>query len=315
MKLLLNSSLYTSFALASVLALASCGQKADEQKSDVIDTSQKEAPVKNETVKTDSENTDAGIASIKTAIACLPEQAALIAAHRGISEDWDLPENSASGLQRLMDENYLVAEIDVASTKDGTLFLFHDGVWDETSTGQGPVSATSTYMLNKILLKSRKGTLASERPLHFDQALDMAKDKLYLEIDFKSSAPEAKVIEAIKAKNMGDQVILISYTSEQAEELQALAPNMVLSAPGEDNGKGLKAKNTLLWMGRDIASVTDPTNTLGYIGMIGHKSETAEPGPRQQGKLLVTDFPSEFPPILGLSHDASEAYETCLTDS
>ena len=153
-----------------------------------------------------------------------------MAAHRGVSEDWDLPENSASGLQRLIDENYLVAEIDVASTKDGTLFLFHDGVWEDTSTGKGPVSASTSQDLDKILLKSRQGTLASERPLRFGDALDIAKDQLYLEIDFKSSAPKDEVIEIIKEKGMGDQVILIAYTTEQAKELQALAPNMVLSA-------------------------------------------------------------------------------------
>ncbi len=237
-----------------------------------------------------------------------------MAAHRGVSEDWDLPENSASGLQRLIDENYLVAEIDVASTKDGTLFLFHDGVWEDTSTGKGPVSASTSQDLDKILLKSRQGTLASERPLRFGDALDIAKDQLYLEIDFKSSAPKDEVIEIIKEKGMGDQVILIAYTTEQAKELQALAPNMVLSAPGEDQGLGLKPENTLLWMGRGIDSVTRPTDTLAYIGMVGHLSETTRPGPLRQGKILVTDFPNEFPPIWGLTHDNSGTYETCLSE-
>ena len=298
MKSFVPSHLCLVLTMASVIAVSACSQKTGETGLELS-----VAPL---TVKGE-------IASIKTAIACLPKQAALIAAHRGVSEGWDLPENSASGLQRLIDENYLVAEIDVASTKDGTLFLYHDGVWDDTSTGKGPVSASTTEDLDKILLKSRQGTLASERPLLFDEALSMAKNKLYLEIDFKSSAPEAKVIKAIKARNMGDQVILISYTSEQAAELQALAPNMVLSAPGEDNGRGLKAENTLLWMGRKISTVTEPTNTLGFIGMIDHENETSEAGPLRQGKLLVTDFPSEFPPILGLSHDMSDDYEACLS--
>lgn len=254
------------------------------------------------------------IAPLRTAIACLPDQTALIAAHRGVSENWDLPENSASGLQRLIDENYLVAEIDVASTKDGTLFLFHDGVWDETSTGKGPVSASTNEDLDKVLLKSRQGTLASERPLRFDDALDMAKNKIYLEIDFKSSAQESEVIEMIKEKDMESQVVLIAYTSEQAEELQALAPNMLLSAPGADNGRGLKPESTLLWMGRSIDTVSTPTNTLAYIGMVGRKNETAQPGPLRQGRLLVTDFPTDFPPIWGLTHESSPAYEACLSE-
>ncbi|CAM3841230.1 glycerophosphodiester phosphodiesterase family protein [Litorimonas haliclonae] len=298
MKPVLTSPLCLSLAFGTVLALTACSQKASQPNTEVSKV-----------------NMTAGnqMASIQTAIACLPDEAALIAAHRGVSEEWDLPENSASGLQRLIDENYLVAEIDVASTKDGTLFLFHDGVWDETSTGKGPVSASTSEDLDKILLKSRQGTLASERPLRFDDALEMAKNKIYLEIDFKSSASEFQVIEMITEKGMGDQVVLIAYTSEQAEELQALAPNMLLSAPGEDKGRGLKPENTLLWMGRGIDSISTPTNTLAYIGMVGRKSETAVPGPLRQGKLLVTDFPTDFPPIWGLNQKTSQAYEACLS--
>lgn len=297
MRPLTSNPLYISFAVGAVFALSSCSQMATQPAPDFRAA---DLTVNNE------------ISSVKTAIACLPEESALMAAHRGVSENWDLPENSASGLQRLIDENYLVAEVDVASTKDGTLFLFHDGVWEETSTGQGPVSASLAADLDEILLKSRKGTLASERPLTLDDALDLAKDKLYLEIDFKSSAPETEVVQAIKQKEMADQVILIAYTSEQAAKLQALAPNMVLSAPGQDDGRGLTPENTLLWMGRDIASVNNPTDTLGHIGMVGRASETARPGPLRKGKLLVTDFPDEFPPILGLTDEKLESYKSCL---
>jgi len=297
MKPLTFNPLFISFAMGTVLALSSCSQKTTQPAPDF---SAADMTLNSE------------ISSVKTAITCLPEESALIAAHRGVSENWDLPENSASGLQSLIDGNYLVAEVDVASTKDGTLFLFHDGVWEETSTGQGPVSASMAADLDKILLKSRKGTLASERPLTLDAALDLAKDKLYLEIDFKSSAPMSEVIRAINEKEMGDQVILIAYTTEQAAELQALAPNMVLSAPGQDEGRGLNPENTLLWMGRDIASVNNPTDTLGHIGMVGHFSETVKPGPLRKGKLLVTDFPDEFPPILGLTDEKLEVYKNCL---
>ena len=300
MKPVISNPFYISVVAASILGLAACSQRAAQP--------QPEMSAANMTLGD-------RLSSVRTAIACLPDESALIAAHRGVSENWDLPENSVSGLQRLIDENYLVAEVDVASTKDGTLFLFHDGVWEETSTGQGPVAASTREDLDKILLKSRKGTLASERPLTLDAALDLSKDKLFLEIDFKSSASEADVVNAIKAKEMGDQVILIAYTSEQAAELQALAPNMVLSAPGRDNGRGLNPGNTLLWMGQDIAGVTAPTNTLGHIGMVGHASELSTPGPLKRGKLLVTDFPDEFPPILGLTNESLSAYKSCLAET
>lgn len=300
MKPFLPFSIFVSMVIGSTFAMSACTQTTVDIKAD-------DTPMVMER--------GGEIPSIKSAISCLPDQTALIAAHRGVSENWDMPENSASGLQRLIDEGYLVAEIDVASTKDGTLFLFHDGIWDETSTGKGPISASTDQDLDKILLKSRRGSLASERPLRFTDALDIAENKIYLEIDFKSSASPAEVIDIIQEKDMGDQVVLIAYTSEQAVELQRLAPDMVLSAPGQDKGRGLSPENTLLWMGRDIATVNDKTNTLGYIGMVGRPADTASPGPRRQGKLLVTDFPDEFPPVWGLTSENKAAYQACLTEA
>ena len=105
MRPLTSNPLYISFAVGAVFALSSCSQMATQPAPDFRAA---DLTVNNE------------ISSVKTAIACLPEESALMAAHRGVSENWDLPENSASGLQRLIDENYLVAEVDVASTKDGT---------------------------------------------------------------------------------------------------------------------------------------------------------------------------------------------------
>jgi glycerophosphoryl diester phosphodiesterase len=126
---------------------------------------------------------------MKTALSCLPDGAAMMASHRGISREWDMAENSLAGLERLIADGYRVAEIDLAGTKDGTLFLYHDGVWEEKSTGTGPVAATLTADLDTILLKNRAGEVTSERPPTFAQVLETAKDRLYLEIDFKSSAP------------------------------------------------------------------------------------------------------------------------------
>jgi glycerophosphoryl diester phosphodiesterase len=228
---------------------------------------------------------------------CLPTENALVAAHRGTSRAWDIPENSLEALDRIINHGTLIAEIDVAGLKSGEQILFHDGVWDRKSTGKGPVASSTWDQAEKILLKSFAGTLSSERPPLLTDVLDSAKDKIFLEIDFKSSAKTDIVLKQIRERDMSDQVVLIAYTSQRAKELYNLAPEMIISAPGNDRGRDLNPNKTLLWMGRDISTDLDPTETLGYIGLLGkddNKSTKASPS-----VFLVSDWPTDHSAIIG----------------
>ncbi len=172
--------------------------------------------------------------SVFQVFACKPARLAFVAAHRGVDSESDLPENSLIGLQKLVETGVMFAEIDVAQLKDGTLILFHDGVWNEDAEGpktilQKPVAATIWEESQKLLLKNTKGNITAYRPSRFQDVLEFAKDKIYLEIDFKSSASEKEVIAAIRKADMIDRVILIAYTNEQALRLHKLAPEAMLS--------------------------------------------------------------------------------------
>ena len=248
--------------------------------------------------------------SLSNVLACLPDENSIVAAHRGTSRAWDIPENSLEGLTRLIDAGILIAEIDIAGLKDGQQIIFHDGVWERKTTGQGPVASSTSADREKILLKSFAGTLSAERPPLLSDVLKLSKDKIFLEIDFKSSAETDVVLRQIRENDMSDQVVLIAYTDERAKELHALAPEMLLSAPGEGRGKGLTPEKTLLWMGRDISSALAPTDNLGYIGMIGRDDAIAPKAKR--AKFLVSDYPDQYDPILG--PDNSDEIAACLKD-
>ena len=58
-----------------------------------------------------------------------------IVAHRGASSD--RPENTLSALQRAIELKATAVEIDVRTSKDGTLFLLHDAKLDRTTDGTG----------------------------------------------------------------------------------------------------------------------------------------------------------------------------------
>jgi len=74
---------------------------------------------------------------LKQHFKCLPDSAALLAAHRGTAKNHGLAENGPAGLDALIKKGIMIAEIDIAKTKDGVHFLFHDGVWEDETTGKG----------------------------------------------------------------------------------------------------------------------------------------------------------------------------------
>ncbi|WP_409432750.1 glycerophosphodiester phosphodiesterase family protein [Litorimonas sp. RW-G-Af-16] len=249
---------------------------------------------------------------IREHLACLPQEAAIIAAHRGTSKDWDEPENSISALKKLIAGGYLMAEIDIAGLRDDTLITFHDGVWDEMTTGKGPVASTTKAGLESILLESRKGVLSAERPSLFADMLATAKGNLYLEIDFKSSARESQVIDLINEYGMGDQVILISYEPSQAKRLAKLAPNMLLSI-----GPDTPMRGQAIWMGGRLATadMSKLDTTSFMLGRVGKKSEVRGLRTYQdRAHVLVSDYANQYRPITGLSQDSEIKYRACLSE-
>jgi len=152
--------------------------------------------------------------SILELFACKPDGVALVTAHRGTHESSKYPENTVEGLRALHAEGVLIAEIDVARLKDGTQFVFYDEVWDRRSTGTGSITNTTWEQSQEIFLKDTNGEITSYRPNSFADILSFAKDKIYLEIDFKPSVDEAKVLNTIRNAGMADQVILISHNHE-----------------------------------------------------------------------------------------------------
>jgi len=249
---------------------------------------------------------------LKTALDCMPEAGAITASHRGTSRDWATAENSISGLKKLIEENYLIAEIDVARLRDGTYITFHDGVWDEVSTGKGPIASTTKAGLDKILLKTRRGKLTADRPPSFENMLNTAKGKIYLEIDFKSSANMDQIIERIRKADMGQHVLLIAYSAKQAKRLRKLAPDMLLSAPQN------AAKNgELIWLGKDIKDrrrITSIRNSKQYaIGRVGKALDERDlTTARVNADILVTDYPNQYLPLTGLNRAERQAFGECL---
>ena len=226
-------------------------------------------------------------------------------------------------MKALIKHGIMVAEIDVAGLKDGTHILFHDGVWEDESTGKGVVAATYWDEAKDFLLRDTDGDYSADRPIKLEDALAIAKDKLYLEVDFKSSAKYDHVIKAIRDADMQDQVILISYNDKQASKLARMAPEMMLSVGAKSEGaikalkrKGVKPQNMAVWMGGGPYEdqFMDYLNEQN-IPVLAWPKEGARKSALDPATIAVTDYALQKRPIEGLSRNARETYNSCLQNS
>ncbi|MEP3889140.1 MAG: glycerophosphodiester phosphodiesterase family protein [Hellea sp.] len=294
-------------SLAAAIILAACNG-ADKSSSQT-------SPPTPDVTSTNTPAKPSTLPPLASYMSCLPKEAALIAAHRGTARNSVYPENSMSGLKALIEKGYFVAEVDVAGLKDGVHILYHDGIWDEKSTGKGPIASSSWADAGKILLSDTKGDFSADRPVKFEDYLSTAKGKIYLEIDFKSSAKYDVVINLIRKYDMQDQVILISYNEGQSKKLAALAPDMMLSIGSNEalGQKRYKPNQVGAWVGYNvddaalIKSLQDKN-----VPILGRIRKEQNPKAAQAADLLVTDDVFDHSPIAGLNAANKKELDACL---
>lgn len=242
---------------------------------------------------------------------CLPPEAALVAAHRATSSSLNEPENSISALNRIMDHGTMMAEIDIAAIADGTLIIFHDGVWDDHASGSGPVVTTSPEDFARLRLRDQRGSVGGEAVPTLAEMLDAAKDRIYLELDFKSSADMGRVIEMVRDRDMVDQVILIATRDDEAEALMPYSDEFLLSLPQAPRRTGKPTKQGV-WIGERWRDGVDRRLQGRHyvIGAQWRKNAAELPKAARALDILATDQPLRYPPLAGL--EKSAAFRTCL---
>ncbi|MEM9500868.1 MAG: glycerophosphodiester phosphodiesterase family protein [Pseudomonadota bacterium] len=152
----------------------------------------------------------------------------LISAHRG-GPSAGLPENGIETMDAMMAAVPAIMEIDVAQSTDGVLYLMHDRTIDRTTTGSGQTAELAWDAIKDLNLRDEAGWVTSYKVPTFQAALDWAKGKTVLQVDFKRTASFEDTIAMIREKDMAQSVILIAYSRGQAIRLHELAPEMLIS--------------------------------------------------------------------------------------
>ncbi|MEM6856457.1 MAG: glycerophosphodiester phosphodiesterase family protein [Pseudomonadota bacterium] len=152
----------------------------------------------------------------------------VISAHRG-GPSAGLPENGIETMDAIMAAVPAIMEVDVARSSDGVHFLMHDRTLDRTTNGTGNAAERPWDELRALNLVDEAGWETLYKVPSLREALDWAKERTILQIDFKRSASFEEVVALIRETNMEDRVILIAYSQGQAVKLHSLAPEMLIS--------------------------------------------------------------------------------------
>lgn len=105
----------------------------------------------------------------------------LVVVHRG---DWrNAPENSIKAIENTIKMGADMVEIDIQKTKDGHLVLMHDKTLNRTTNGKGNVADFTLEEIKKLHLKSGIGIETHHKIPTLEEAMLVAKDRIFVNID------------------------------------------------------------------------------------------------------------------------------------
>ena len=145
----------------------------------------------------------------------------LVASHRAAHTDY--PENSLAAMREAIRIGVDIIEADVRETKDSVLIIMHDKDINRTTTGKGLVKDLTYAELQQFyLLHNGKPTL--EKIPTFEEALNIAKDKIMLDIDYKADGERAarNTYRAIEKTKTEKQVLFFLYDYKEAVDFRKM---------------------------------------------------------------------------------------------
>ncbi len=152
-------------------------------------------------------------------------------AHRGLSSI--VPENTLEAFREAAKYNYYALECDVHCTTDGKWVIIHDYMLQSMSEEKGDVKTMSYEDIKKV--KFTKGANIDKYPeagaCLVEEYIEICKEaniKPMIEVKDKRVEKVKDLLEIIRAYDIEDDVILISFHASVLREFKRLSPNMTL---------------------------------------------------------------------------------------
>jgi glycerophosphoryl diester phosphodiesterase len=142
----------------------------------------------------------------------------LVIGHRGAMGH--CPENTLLSFERAAELGAEWVELDVHTSRDGTLMVIHDPTLERTTNGSGHVADHSL-----LELKSLDAGQGQPIPT-LDEVLLWARQRgIGVDIEVKQASPEA-IVEAVERAGMRDQVLISSFNHPLVRQVRMLQPRL-----------------------------------------------------------------------------------------
>ena len=153
-----------------------------------------------------------------------------VTAHRGVHRQ--APENTVAAIREAIGVGADYAEIDVQLSKDGVLVVTHDSDFSRMAGVAKKVWDLTYAEIRAIPLGAKAAPEFRNEPAPtFDEVLTIARDRIRLNIELKYYGDHQprlaeRVVEAVRAHQMTNQVIIQCLEYEPLLEVRRLAPGL-----------------------------------------------------------------------------------------
>lgn len=161
-----------------------------------------------------------------------------IAGHRG-GYYHQYPESSFPLFQFLADQfqgDTIIIEIDLRTSKDGTIYLLHDETLDRTTNGSGKINDQSDSDLQALTLKTKSGVKTAQHIPSFEEALTFIRTRnINLMLDIKEPIHQ-QALELVKKHKLENRVLVLTFRKDYTRWVAENYPQVLLSALIETEG-------------------------------------------------------------------------------
>lgn len=159
-----------------------------------------------------------------------------LTAHRGVN--FRAPENSLEAFRMAVEMGYYSAETDIHLTKDNVWVINHNDNIKKFYTGNAVIEESTYAELQKYAMRGGRGLLTAMlknggpiRIPTLEEYLDVfvgAETRPQIELKSSGTAGLDQMLEAIEAKGLSEQSIVISFDAGQLRYLREKAPDLEL---------------------------------------------------------------------------------------
>ena len=159
-----------------------------------------------------------------------------VVAHRGFS--YEYPENTVASALGAIKAKAEGCEFDVYVSRDGTVFVMHDGTFNRTTDVKTEIvdGKPKPVRLNELSFEEirkldagswKNAKFAGEKVPSLDEMLAALKEsKCWPVIEIKQGGIEQQVIDAVKKAKMEDRAVIIAFSKDVVKKVRELAPTI-----------------------------------------------------------------------------------------